>query len=95
MYTCVAYDISSNRVRLLAAKWCKRIGLVRLQRSVFTGKVPAADIAEMEQELRSMLAKTDKLVILPLDKATYCVLLRQSDNERLKQLQDAFTIYDL
>ncbi len=83
MYTCIAYDISSNRTRLRAGKYCKKIGLVRLQRSVFAGKASAGAVGELEAEIRALLAPGDKFVVIPLDKPGFEALAGQSGWERV------------
>ena len=95
MYACVAYDISSNRTRLRASKWCKKIGLLRLQKSVFAGRAAADAIAEMEKELRPMLLSSDKFVVIPLEKPSFIALIQQSNNARFQQLREAFVLFDL
>lgn len=67
MYYCISYDIGSNKVRRFAVKCCKQAGLLRLQRSVFTGASTPVRIAELEQLLQPLLAPDDRLVIIPLE----------------------------
>jgi len=95
MYTCVAYDISSNRTRLIASKYCKKIGLLRLQKSVFAGKASSAVIAEMEAEIRALLAPNDKFVVIPLDKPAFVLVAQQSDSVKFQQLGEGFVYLDL
>lgn len=95
MYTCIAYDITSNRTRLRASKWCKKIGLFRLQKSVFAGKAPQAAVEELEKEVRALLAPRDKLVIMTLDKPAFLAMLQQSENARLQHLKESFMLFDL
>lgn len=78
MYYCVVYDISNNRLRRFASKWCRQAGLERLQRSVFTGVSDPSRIAELESRLRPILPHTDQFAIIPLDKNTYFDLIRNS-----------------
>lgn len=78
MYYCVAYDISSNRLRLRAAKWCRQAGLERLQRSVFIGETDPERIKELAENLRPMLPHSDQLAVMPLDRGTYLTMLRNS-----------------
>ena len=79
MYYCIAYDIVQHRTRRLAAKWCKQAGLLRLQRSVFTGRSDADRIRDLENKLRPLLSPKDRLLILPLDKAAWQNLLLLGD----------------
>ena len=39
MYTWIIYDISNDKARNKTAKLCKHLGLRRVQKSVFLGKV--------------------------------------------------------
>ena len=95
MYVCVAYDISSNRLRLRVSKWCKKAGLLRMQRSVFAGKIAAAQLAELEQETRPLLAKTDQFAVMQLDKTNFHALLQQSTNARLQALAKPAVYWNL
>ena len=95
MYTCVAYDISSNRTRLRASKGCKKIGLLRIQKSVFAGKTSKAQLQELESEIRELLRPKDSLVIIPLDKPSFLELVKQSNNARLAELQKPFMLFEL
>lgn len=95
MYACIAYDISSNRTRLRAGKWCKKIGLSRLQKSVFAGPATADKLSELESELRPQLRPTDKLAIIRLDKAAFTALADQSGDTRFRQFCKAFAYFDL
>lgn len=78
MYYCVAYDISSNRLRLRASKWCRQAGLERLQRSVFIGASDPGRIDELTGKLRPLLPRTDQLAVMPLDRETYLNMLSGS-----------------
>ncbi len=81
-FYCVAYDISNNRLRRRASKLCRLAGLERLQRSVFVGPSDSKRIAELENELRPILPRTDQLFVIPLDKIRYNDLIK---NSRLPQ----------
>lgn len=78
MYYCVTYDISGNRLRLRAAKWCRQAGLERLQRSVFIGETDPERIRELESNLRPQLPRTDQLAVIPLGRDTYLQMLENS-----------------
>lgn len=93
MYLCIAYDISNNGLRLKAAKMCRRIGLVRLQRSVFVGETRAELLAELEQTFRPVLPASDKLVIIRLEKKEYFNILQMSKNPDLKNLQQRIAVW--
>ncbi|MBP6828884.1 MAG: CRISPR-associated endonuclease Cas2 [Saprospiraceae bacterium] len=95
MYLCIAYDISSNRLRVKAAKMCRRIGLVRLQRSVFVGETRADLLAELEQTFRPVLPVADKLVIIRLEKSEYHNILQMSKNPALQHLRIPLAVWNL
>jgi len=95
MYLCIAYDISNNRLRLKAAKMCRRIGLVRLQKSVFVGETRADLLAELEQTFRPVLPASDKLVIIRLEKNEFDNILQLSKNPALQQLRIPLTVWNL
>ena len=40
MHVWVFYDISNNKLRLRISNLCKQVGLVRVQKSIFCGKLP-------------------------------------------------------
>jgi len=66
MHYCITYDISSNRLRLRTARWCKQAGLLRLQRSVFVGKALKRLIEELETQVRAEMHPNDRLCIILL-----------------------------
>ena len=68
MHYCIAYDISVTRVRLQVIKLLKQAGLVRMQKSVFIGVAPPFMIHNIEKAVTSLLLKTDKFCVIPLDK---------------------------
>ncbi len=78
MYYCVTYDISSNRLRGRASKWCRQAGLERLQRSVFVGESEPERIEELESRLRPLLPRSDQFVVMPIDRSTYINLMKNS-----------------
>jgi CRISPR-associated protein Cas2 len=72
MYFSISYDISNNKTRRLAVKLCKQAGLVRLQRSVFTGASNSSRIRKLERELTPHLQKDkDSLSIQPLNAGAF------------------------
>ena len=67
MYTWVIYDIHKNRTRQRVAKRCKFYGLVRVQKSVFLGKIKGKWLKRMYSELSQTInLRTDRLLILPV-----------------------------
>ena len=91
MYVCVTYDIGSNRLRLRVSRHCRRIGLLRMQRSVFIGRLRRGENAELETETRAALAPTDRFAVIQMDQPGYQNLLRQNDDPSLLPLQQRFT----
>jgi len=71
MHYCVTYDISSNRLRLRTAKWCKQAGLLRLQRSVFVGAALKRLIEELETQVRAEMHPKDRLCIIALSQEAW------------------------
>jgi CRISPR-associated protein Cas2 len=72
MYYTVCYDIGDAKTRRLAVKLCKKAGLVRMQRSVFTGRAPAALIRQIEAELMPLLKdRNDSVAVQPMDRAAF------------------------
>lgn len=80
MFYWVAYDIRHHRTRRLVAKWCKQAGLLRLQRSVFTGRSSPERIREMQEQASGLLAPGDSLCIMPIDRTAWQNLLLLGDN---------------
>lgn len=68
MHYCIAYDISNDRLRVRVVKLLKKAGLVRLQKSVFIGLSPPQMISDLKKEVSTLLFKTDKFCVIPLDK---------------------------
>jgi CRISPR-associated endonuclease Cas2 len=86
MYYCVSYDISSNRLRLKVVRWCKKAGLVRLQRSVFIGPSKRTLIEDLRQEVMAVLPATDRFVIISLDNDIWQNVIIAGDTAHLKKL---------
>ena len=86
MYYWVAYDISNNRSRRLVAKWCKQAGLLRLQRSVFTGRSDANRMYELETNVKTLIAPKDRFCMMSIDKTAWENLLLMGDNPSKNQI---------
>lgn len=72
MYFWLAYDISDNKQRRRVSKLCERAGLVRIQKSIFLGKIKRKRARELEDEARQHIEiKTDRLYCLTLDKTSF------------------------
>ena len=71
--TLVIYDISDDDLRLNVAKFLKRMGLSRIQRSAFAGALNSAQRAEVEAGLRRLVrGRNDvNIQIYPLTPASY------------------------
>lgn len=93
MNCCVAYDIAGNRLRLRIAKRCRKIGLLRMQKSLFLGRASDDDVRELEREMRPLLAPNDRLAIVALEKETFHSLIQQSGDARLLLLERPFVFW--
>lgn len=86
MYIFVAYDISINRTRVRVSKECKKAGLLRLQKSMFVGKINAADLKNLEGEVRASVGEKDKWVVMRINKREFRTSVEQSGEARLQAL---------
>ena len=80
------YDISKNKTRTKIVKLCKNIGLYRVQKSVFLGKLEPNDIDELKVQSGDLIdEKTDSVYIFPMCDADFkkAVLLGQAFDEAL------------
>jgi len=80
------YDISKNKTRTKIVKLCKNIGLYRVQKSVFLGKLEPNDIDELKVQSGDLIdEKTDSVYIFPMCDADFkkAVLLGQAFDEDL------------
>jgi CRISPR-associated endonuclease Cas2 len=67
----VMYDIEDNKVRLHLAKYLKRNGCTRMQKSVFLGNTSMkvyAEIAKTLAEINKMYQNGDSILILPISR---------------------------
>jgi CRISPR-associated endonuclease Cas2 len=68
----ISYDIGNDRLRLKAANALLRMGLHRLQYSVFMGELGEAALKHLEAELAALalekawVGASDSILILPL-----------------------------
>ena len=65
----IMYDISSNKVRTLIAKYLLKRGCTRIQKSIFLVSMPAdkvQDIAGRLVEIQKMYDNNDSILIVPL-----------------------------
>lgn len=75
MFLWVAYDISSNKNRRKVAIRCKQIGLVRIQKSVFMGRISKASLRDFKDATAPLITKTDKLYLMPISPDMYKQML--------------------
>ena len=72
MFLWLAYDISDHRQRRHVSKLCERAGMVRIQQSVFLGKLKKTAAAELERATQKLIEpRTDRLYCMTLDRPTY------------------------
>lgn len=65
----IMYDISSNKVRGIIAKFLQNRGCTRVQKSIFMASLPAdtvKDIVNKLTEIQQMYANDDSILIVPL-----------------------------
>lgn len=65
----IMYDITSNKVRRLVAKYLKEKGCSRIQRSIFLADLPAGDYEIIRTDLAAVQAaydNDDSILILPV-----------------------------
>lgn len=63
------YDITSNKVRTLIAKFLLKKGYTRVQKSIFMADMPSdevQDIAQKLSEIQKMYDNNDSILIVPL-----------------------------
>lgn len=63
----VVYDISSNKVRTRLSKICKKMGLERVQKSVFLGTLNRSEIDELAVIFKDEIEEAeDSVYIFPM-----------------------------
>lgn len=62
----VAYDIKDDQVRQKVSRMLIYYGLVRVQYSLFRGCVSTKDKAILEEEMKKMVNKEDKMHIIDI-----------------------------
>jgi CRISPR-associated endonuclease Cas2 len=86
MHICLIYDISGDRLRSQVSRHCERVGLVRLQKSVFVGQISPVDLSELEQAYRPILPVTDRFAIMYLTETMCNNLLKNAGAARISDL---------
>lgn len=62
----VIYDIVENKPRSWVARECKKAGLVRVQKSVFLGKLESNRFDELSEKCLDLIdEKTDSVYLFP------------------------------
>jgi len=80
--TWIVYDIVEDKPRLKVAKACKKYGLIRVQKSVFLGKLESNRFDELSEICRDLInEETDSLYVFP-----FC----QEDFRKIKVLGQGF-----
>ena len=70
MKVIVMYDISDDRIRELLANRLQRLGLTRVQRSVFVGWGSSQKIKDIERLASRLIdPRTDVVHIVPIDES--------------------------
>jgi len=76
------YDIAENKPRSKIAKACKQAGLIRVQKSVFLGKLESNRFDELAETCRDLMdEETDSVYVFP-----FC----QEDFRRIRVLGQGF-----
>jgi CRISPR-associated protein Cas2 len=78
----IIYDIVEDKKRTKVAKSCKKIGLIRVQKSVFLGKLEWNRFDELAEKCRELIdEKVDSVYLFP-----FC----QEDFRQVKVLGQGF-----
>ncbi len=78
----ILYDISNNKNRTKIAKECKKAGLIRVQKSIFLGKIKWNRFDELTEMFDELIdEETDKVYLFP-----FC----QDDFKQIKVLGQGF-----
>ncbi|MCP4111266.1 MAG: CRISPR-associated endonuclease Cas2 [Desulfobacteraceae bacterium] len=78
----VIYDISEDKIRSKVAKNCKKYGLIRVQKSVFLGRLESNRFDELGEKCRSLIDENvDSVYLFP-----FC----QEDFRRVRVLGQGF-----
>ncbi|MDO9527715.1 MAG: CRISPR-associated endonuclease Cas2 [Syntrophales bacterium] len=78
----IIYDISDDRTRNKVAKECKKYGLIRVQKSVFLGKLKANRFDELAEKCLDLINDdVDSLYLFP-----FC----QEDFRQIKVMGQGF-----
>lgn len=86
MLTWILYDIANDKARTKAAKACLRIGLYRVQKSVFLGTLASNEMDELVVTLEALIdAEHDSVYAFPMCRPDFdkVCLLGQAFDEKM------------
>jgi len=69
VYSFITYDIQDNKIRTHIAKYLQRLGLIRVQYSVFFGDIHREDFNKIKDTLKAindMYENKDSIFIIPI-----------------------------
>jgi len=85
MYYWVIYDISKNTARGKVAKRCRQVGLRRVQKSVFLGRLKAKVRDGLRTEFNRWVNwRTDQVFFVPMSDEEYQKITRTGAKATLK-----------
>ena len=82
----VMYDIGEDKARARVARQCKRVGLYRVQLSVFIGRVSASEFEALQLDIEDQIDPDyDKVYLFSMSQQTLrqTVQLGQAFDQRL------------
>lgn len=86
MLTWVMYDISKTKIRNKVVKACEKIGIYRVQYSVWLGEINKTKRKELSCQIDELIEKdTDRVYIFPMCREDFdmCELLGQAFDKEL------------
>jgi CRISPR-associated protein Cas2 len=87
MYAWVIYDIRKNKTRTRIAKRCKFYGLVRVQKSVFVGRLKGKWVLLLFAELSNLInQRTDRLFVVPMNNGSFKAIKESGTLSPLTQI---------
>lgn len=85
MYYWVIYDISKNTARSKVAKRCRQVGLRRVQKSVFLGRLKAKVRDGLRTEFNRWVNwRTDQVFFVPMSNEAYLSISRTGAKATMK-----------
>lgn len=87
MYAWVIYDIRKNKTCSRVAKRCKYFGLMRVQKSVFLGKMKRKWVRQLHNELSLTInLRTDCLYVVPMAQEAFSRTLQSGTMPSLQEI---------